>query len=223
MGTKTFNSEYRNRAFSEDEKYFFTEHFGYYHYDTDPITGRKACIYDGDRYYLSDMTIAAAWDIAMGKNARSCYNAYVTVGRHEKTGRIFVLDEYSSKEQPHKFMKTIIDRVRQYRPHRLVVETINAQHEFYRQLQVELPRLGLYSTKVIDAKGHKASKEQRIESLEPYTANKSLIFNRSHTRLLEQLDAYPYGDYVDSVDALQMSVENVARARGVVRAKPTWL
>lgn len=223
MGTKTFNSEYRNRAFSEDEKFFFPEQFAYYYYDTDPVTGVKYCIYEGDRYALNDMTIAAAWDIAMGKNARSCFNAYVTVGRHEKTGRIFVLDEYSSKEQPHKFMQGIIQRVQQYRPHRLIVETINAQHEFYRQLQEELPRLGIYTTKVIDAKGHKASKEQRIESLEPYTVNKTLVFNKSHTTLLEQLDAYPYGDFVDSADSLQMSVDNVARARGVVRAKPKWL
>lgn len=120
-------------------------------------------------------------------------------------------------------MQGIIERVRQYKPNRLVVETINAQHEFYRQLQQELPRLGLYSTKVIDAKGHKASKEQRIESLEPYTVNKTLVFNKSHTILIDQLDAYPFGDYVDSADSLQMSVENVARSRGAVRAKPSWL
>jgi predicted phage terminase large subunit-like protein len=223
MGTKTFNSEYRNRAYSEDEKFFFTEQFAYYYFDSDPITGSKYCVYDGDRYALADMTIAAAWDIAMGKTARSCYNAYVTVGRHEKTGRIFVLDEYSSKEQPHKFMQGIIQRIRQYRPRLLAVETINAQHEFYRQLQVELPRLGLYSTKVVDVKGHKSSKEQRIESLEPYTVNKTLIFNKSHKLLIDQMDAYPYGDYVDSIDSLQMSVENVARPKARVKAKPLWL
>ncbi|WP_255285282.1 hypothetical protein [Bacillus cereus] len=41
--------------------------------------------------------------------------------------------------------------------------------------------------------------------------------------LLEQLDSYPFGDYVDSADALQMSVEHVARSRGIVRDKPIWL
>ncbi|MDA2396516.1 phage terminase large subunit [Bacillus cereus] len=223
MGTKTFNSEYRNRAFSEDEKFFFTDQFGYYVYDFDHFTGERACVYDGETYRLRDMSISAAWDIAMGKSARSCYNSLVITGRHEASGRIFVLDEYATKEPPHKFMKGIIDRVRAYRPNLLVVETINAQHEFYRQLQEELPRQGLYSTKVIDVKGHKSSKEQRIESLEPYCVNKTLIFNRHHKLLLDQLDAYPYGDYVDSADALQMSVEHVARPRSVMRDKPIWL
>lgn len=223
MGTKTFNSEYRNRAFSEDEKFFFTENFGYYYYAIDPIMHTKSCVYDGEHYSLADMSISAAWDIAMGKSARSCYNSFVITGRHEATGRIFVLEEYATKEPPHKFMEGIIQRVAAYRPNLLVVETINAQHEFYRQLQMELPRRGIYTTKVVDVKGHKSSKEQRIESLEPYCVNKTLIFNKSHKLLLEQLDAYPFGDYVDSADALQMSVEHVARSRGVVRDKPIWL
>lgn len=223
MGTKTFNSEYRNRAFSEDEKFFFTDQFGYYTYYHDPITGDRSCVYDGERYSLRDMSISAAWDIAMGKSARSCYNALVITGRHEATGRIFVLEEYATKEPPHKFMNGIIDRVRSYRPNLLLVETINAQHEFYRQLQEELPRQGLYSTKVVDVKSQKSSKDQRIESLEPYCVNKSLIFNKNHKLLLDQMDAYPYGDYVDSVDALQMSVEHVARPRASIMEKPIWL
>ncbi|MCW1241915.1 phage terminase large subunit [Bacillus pretiosus] len=223
MGTKTFNSEYRNRAFSEDEKFFFTDQFGYYEFRQDLYTHERVCVYDGESYRLRDMSISAAWDIAMGKSARSCYNSLVITGRHESTGRIFVLEEYATKEPPHKFMKGIIDRVREFRPNILAVETINAQHEFYRQLQEELPRQGIYSTKVVDVRAQKSSKEQRIESLEPYCVNKSLIFNRHHKLLLDQLDAYPYGDYVDSADALQMSVEHVARPRGVVRDKPVWL
>lgn len=224
MGTKTFNSEYRNRAFSEDEKFFFTENFGYYTYNIDPFTHDKVCVYDGESYHVADMAISAAWDIAMGKTSRSCYNSFVITGRHESTGRIFVLEEYSTKEPPHKFMDGIIQRVKQYRPHLLIVETINAQHEFYRQLQLELPRQGLYSTKVIDVKGHKSSKEQRIESLEPLCVNKSMIFNRNHKTLLEQMEAYPFGDYVDAPDALQMSVEHVSRPpRARVTDKPMWL
>lgn len=223
MGTKTFNSEYRNRAFSEDEKYFFTDQFGYYTMHHDPLTDQRYCVYEGERYDLADMSISSAWDIAMGKSARSCYNAFITTGRHEATGRIFVLDEYASKEPPHKFMQGIIQRVSSYRPNLLIVETINAQHEFYRQLQEELPRHRLYSTKVVDVKAQKSSKEQRIESLEPFCVNKTMLFNRHHKTLLEQMDAYPFGDYVDSVDALQMSVEHVARPRAVMRDKPLWL
>lgn len=222
MGTKAFNSEFRNRAFSEDEKFFFPENFAYYRYSTNEF-GERAIMFDDQVYKLSDMTISASWDIAMGKNARSCYNATVFVGRHEPTGYIFVLDEYATREQPHKFIDKIVERIKLYRPNTYAVETINAQHEFYRQLQERLRQEAVYTTKVIDVKNHKSTKEQRIESLEPYCVNRTLVFNANHSTLLDQLDAYPNGDYIDSVDSLQMSVENVARARRKVQTKPIWL
>lgn len=222
-GTKAFNSEYRNRAFSEDEAFFLPHTFAYYRYATNEW-GERVVMYQGDEYRLSDMTISGAWDIAMGKSARGCFNSIVTVGRHEATGYIFVLDEYSSKEQPHVFIDRIVERVRQYKHHTLSIETINAQHEFYRQLAERLRVEGIYSTRVNDVKSHKSSKEQRIESLEPYTANKTLVFNENHKILLSQMEGYPNAtDYVDAIDALQMSVEHVARQRKVLAQKPDWL
>ena len=222
-GTKAFNSEYRNRAFSEDEAFFLPHNFAYYRYAINDY-GERVVMYENEAYRLADMTISSAWDIAMGKSARGCFNSIVTVGRHEKSGYIFVLDEYSSKEQPHLFIDRIVDRVNQYRPHVLSVETINAQHEFYRQLSERLRVDGFYSTRVQDVKSHKSSKEQRIESLEPYTANKTLVFNENHKILLQQMEGYPQAtDYVDAIDALQMAVENVARAKKTTVQKPEWL
>lgn len=223
MGSKAFNSEFRNRAFSEDEKFFPTmDDMAFYHYRPNQY-GERVVIYDDNEYKLSDMVISGSWDIAMGKNARSCFNAMVTVGRHEPSGYIFVLDEYASREQPHKFIDKIVERIKQFRHNVFSVETINAQHEFLRQLGERLRSEGVYTTKLKDIKSHKSSKEQRIESLEPYVANKTLIFNHAHKILLDQIDQYPNGDYVDSLDSLQISVENVARQKGKVRSKPTWL
>jgi len=222
-GTKNFNSEYRNRAYSEDEMFFDINAFAYYRYKTDEY-GNRAIMFEGNEYKLSDMTISGSWDIAMGKAARGCFNSAVTVGRHEPSGYIFVLDEYSSREQPHLFIDRIVERVKRFRHHIFSVETINAQHEFYRQLSERLRVEGIYSTRVQDIKSHKSSKEQRIESLEPYTANKTLVFNENHKILLEQMQGYPNAtDYVDAIDSLQMSVENVARAKRAVIEKPTWL
>jgi predicted phage terminase large subunit-like protein len=223
MGSKSFNSEFRNRAYSEDERFFpGQEDLAFYHYKPNEY-GERVIIFEDQEYKLSDMTISGSWDIAMGKNSRSCYNSAVTVGRHEKSGYIFVLDEYATREQPHKFIDKIITRIKTFRHHTFAVETINAQHEFYRQLQERLRAEGLYTTKVLDIKSHSAKKEQRIESLEPYMANRTLVFNRSHKILLDQVEQYPNGDYVDSLDSLVMSVEKVARAKKKVLSKPFWL
>jgi predicted phage terminase large subunit-like protein len=221
MGTRAYNSEFRNLAFSEDEQFFFPENFAYYRYLYE--NGRRYIVYEDLRIPVDELTISGAWDIAQGKNARSCYNAVITVGRHEKTGHIFVLDEYASKEPPHVYLDVIVAKIREFGHHVFSVETINAQHEFYRQLQERLRKEGIYKTRLNDVKSHKSSKEERIESLEPLCHNKTLVFNRSHTILLDQMAQYPHGDYVDSIDALQLAVEHVARPKRVVRPKPAWL
>ncbi|WP_018755189.1 phage terminase large subunit [Paenibacillus terrigena] len=221
MGTRAYNSEYRNLAFSEDEQFFFPDNYGYYRFEYDH--GRNYVVYEDLRIPVSDLTISGAWDIAQGKNSRSCYNAVLTVGRYEKTGHIFVLDEYASKEQPHVYIDLIVAKIKEWRHNVFSVETINAQHEFYRQLQEALRKAGVTKTRLNDIKAHKSSKEERIESLEPLFHNKTLVLNRSHTMLIDQMAQYPFGDYVDSVDALQLAVENVAKGKKKIRRKPSWI
>lgn len=221
MGTRAYNSEFRNLAFSEDEQFFFPDTYGHYRYEYEH--GRRFIRYEDLRIPLSELTISGAWDIAQGKNARSCYNAVLTVGRHDKTGYIFVLDEYATKEPPHKILDVIIERIREFKHDVFSVETINAQHEYYRQLQERMRTLGIYKTRLNDVKAHKTGKDERIEALEPLFHNKTLILNAGHVMLLDQLAQFPRGDYVDSIDALQMSVENVARAKRRLQNKPEWM
>jgi predicted phage terminase large subunit-like protein len=221
MGTRSFNSEFRNLAFSEDEQFFFPEKFAYYAYKT--TLEMRSIYYEGEEIPLSDLTISGAWDLAMGRNARSCFNSVITVGKHAKSGRVFVLDEYSSKEQPHKFLDIVVDKIMTIGHNVFSVETINAYHEFYRQLEEALRKKSHYRTRLNPIKSHKASKEQRMESLEPMCHNKSLIFNENHKTLLDQMAQYPHGDYVDSIDALELAVENVAKPKARIIDRPAWL
>ncbi|RAU96831.1 phage terminase large subunit [Paenibacillus sp. YN15] len=221
MGTRAYNSEFRNLAFSEDEQYFLPENYAYYRYEYEGT--RRFIRYEDLRIPIDELTISGAWDIAQGKNARSCYNAVLTVGRHEKTGYIFVLDEYATKEPPSKILDVIIAKMKEYRHNVFTVETINAQYEYYQQLRDRMRVEGLYRVRLNDNKHYKTGKEERIESLEPLFHNRTLILNRSHTMLLDQMAQYPHGDYVDSIDSLQMAVDNVAKAKKAIRNKPSWM
>lgn len=74
-----------------------------------------------------------------------------------------------------------------------------------------------------DVKSHKSSKDERIQSMEPMLHNKTLILNDRHTMLLDQMAQYPFGDYVDSLDALQQALESVFRPKTRMVKKPGWL
>lgn len=221
MGTRAYNSEYRNLAFSEDEQFFFPDNYARYHFLYE--NGETYAIHDGNKISVRELFIVGAWDIAMGKSKRSDYNSLIIIGKYAKTGHIFVLDEYATKEPPHKFMDVILEKIAQWRIRTMNVETINAYHEFYRQLQEKARYLGLNYCHINDVKSHKSSKEQRIESLEPILQNKTLVLNDRHTILLDQMAQYPFSDHDDSLDACQLAVDNISRPVARVVTKPAYL
>jgi predicted phage terminase large subunit-like protein len=208
MTLRAFNSEYLLKTYSEEEQFFVPDDWAYY---------------DSTMIDYSKLTISGAWDIAMGKNARSDYNAVITVGKDEKTGYIYILDVYASKKMPHEVIDVIIDKMRKYKHSTFSVETIGAFHEFSRQLKERMRREGIYYTRINEVKSHKSSKEQRIESMEPLFANKVIHADKRFTGLLEQAEQYPNVDNDDILDALQTAVENIIKRKKIIHNKPQWL
>jgi predicted phage terminase large subunit-like protein len=221
MGTRAYNSEYRNLAFSEDEQFFFPENYAKYHYFYE--NGVAFVVYEERKIPLKDLYIVGAWDVAMGKNKRSDYNSISIIGKHAPTGLIFDLDEHASKEPAHVYIDICIEKIKKFNVRVFNVETINAYHEFYRQLQEKARAEGVYKCRINDVKRQGASKAERIESLEPILHNKTLVLNDRHVLLLDQMAQYPFGDNDDSLDSLQMAVDNVFKPKSRVAKKPKYL
>jgi predicted phage terminase large subunit-like protein len=221
MGTRAYNSEYRNLAFSEDEQFFFPENYAKYHYYYENQTAYL--MYEDMKIPMRDLYVVGAWDIAMGKSKRSDYNAIIIVGKHQPSGLIFVLDEYATKEQPHTLIDVCIEKIKKFNVKIFSVETINAYHEFYRQLQEKARVSGVYKCRINDIKSHGSSKEQRIESLEPLFHNKTLILNERHTILIDQLAQYPFADFDDSADCLATAINSIYKPKSRIAKKPKFL
>lgn len=198
IGSKAFSSEFLNIGF-DDEDAIFKESYIQYFDDKD--------LFDQFGRPLR-LDVYTFWDIAIGKNDRSDYNAIVTVGRDNRTGIIYILDAWAKKCPMHKALETMFDKIVEYKPKLAGVETVQAQHEMYRQLQMMLNKRGVYHTKLkpIMPKG---KKETRIESLEPIIENGALRFKKSQRLLLEMLLQFGTHDHDDLPDALA-SVVNLS-------------
>lgn len=224
IGSRSFASEYMNESFSDDEQTFRVEEYDYYR--TVDSYGVPTIVYK-DRYIpISNLRLTGAWDVAMAQSKRSALNAFVTIGREDKTGLLFVVDVYASREYPSEFIQKIIDRMHLYSYNKIAVEGIGAYADFSRQLQDRTRMERLYHTRIDTVRSHgKKSKEQRIDTLEPMFANKTLILNEQHGVLLEQLRNYMPGTHslVDAIDALQMAVEAGGRRIAQVIDKPAWM
>ncbi|MFT4413199.1 phage terminase large subunit [Fredinandcohnia humi] len=202
IGSRAFGSEFMNNPIDEDSQIFKPSMFTFFDYgDLKDNRGRDIPL----DYY-------AAWDIALGKSSRSDYNAIVTVGRDRRTGIIYVVDAWAKKCPAHEALDVAIEKMKKYRHRVFAVETVQAQHDFFRQLRERLPLERIYTTKL---KGiiSKTKKEERIELLEPLIEQGVLRFMRHQRLLLEMLEQFPSHDFDDLPDSLQMAVELCGASR----------
>ena len=203
LGTKAFNSEYMNIAYDPDSQIFNEDNIIFFD-DRDLIDqwGRKI-----------PLDVYGFWDLAVGKgNKRDDYNAVVIIGRDKLTGVMYVLDAWSAKVPAHKALSVAEQKIAEWQPRLFGVETIQMQYEFYRQLQENIMKHGLYSTR-LKACNPKAKKEDRIQILEPLFETGYLRLKRSQRLLLEQLLVFPQGEHDDLPDALASAVDLAGKTR----------
>jgi predicted phage terminase large subunit-like protein len=193
MTSRAFYSEFMNQPIDLENAIFRTDELTYFDYDE---------LHERERFF----EYYSAWDIAMGKNNRSDYNAIVTVARDKRTGIFYVVNAWAKKVPAHEALEQAIKIIRKYRPKVFAIETVAAQHDFYRQLKEQLTKRGIYGTKLKPIVS-RAKKEERIEMLEPLVENGALRFMRHQRLLLEQLEQFPNGTNDDLPDALQMAVD----------------
>ena len=203
IGTKAFNSEYMNIAYDPDSQVFNEDTVTFYD-DRD--------LFDQWGRRLS-MDVYGFWDLAVGKgNKRDDFNAIIILGRAKLTGVMYVLDAWSGKVPAHKALAIAEQKICEWQPRLFGVETIQMQYEFYRQLQENIMKHGLYATR-LKAYNPKAKKEDRIQILEPLFETGYLRVKKTQRLLLEQLYGFPNWEHDDLPDALASAVDLAGKTR----------
>lgn len=201
VGSKAFASEYLNRP-SDDESCIFKKQYFTYYNELD-------LKYEKGRYYTNDnlpLEVYSFWDIAIGKNRRSDYNAIVTIGVNRRTGVMYVLDAWADKIPMHEALKVAQDKIATFRPKLFGVEAVQAQYDMYRQLNEKNIKSGFFGTRVMPI-NPRGKKEDRIEQLEPLVEQGYIRFHKSQRLLLEMLELFGSHDHDDLPDALASVVD----------------
>lgn len=207
IGTKAFNTEFMNNPIDEDSQLFKPESFSYW---TDFRPNYK------------EYAIYMGIDFAMGKE-RGDFSAIVTIAKHKKTGKIYVIDAYGERIKPDQFMRKIVEKVVQYLPDRIAAESQMAQEFFIDELKKELTMQGYPAGSRVTKINQRSRKELRIEALMPQIEKGEIEFHRSQTLLLEQFERYGSNWHDDLPDALEMAVSVSKRAKTVIKAKPKYM
>jgi predicted phage terminase large subunit-like protein len=152
----------------------------------------------------------------------------VVTGTNNK-GLNFVLEEIQEALKPPALTDLVFRKVQQYRPREVIVESVLFSELFAHWWPVEMAKRGI-RFRIQQAKTRQKEKGSRIAGLANYFEKGLILFNRSHTKLLQQyasfgamdprelhcLDALAYGpefwrSYTGSLDENAPPVSQTSR------------
>ncbi|WP_214796593.1 MULTISPECIES: phage terminase large subunit [unclassified Exiguobacterium] len=213
IGSRAFGSEFLNKPIDDETAVFKSSYFLWYD-DKD--------LFDANGRFLP-LDVFGFWDIAVGKNANSDYNAIVTLGRDRRTGVIYVLDAWAKKCPMHEALRVAEQKVLEYEHKIFGVETVQAQYDMFRQLKENATKKGFYKTR-FKAVNPRGKKEERIMQLEPLFENGTIRMKQNQRLLTEQLQQFLNHDNDDLPDALASCVDLMgANRRRTYYRKPSGL
>jgi len=204
-GSKAFNTEYMNNPIDEESMIFNPNTFTYW----DDVNPTK-------EFPHNEYTIAIGVDMALGKE-RGDYSAITVVAKHNETGINYVVDSFGERIPVDEFIKVNVDKVLEWQPDVVAVESVAAQEFFADTLKYELANVGYPSFTRLKKIYSRTRKELRIEAMLPIIENKTLQFSRSHSLLLEQFERYGQGGADDLPDSLEMAISATNEGETVVR------
>jgi len=196
----SFDSEKQNEPVSAEWSLYNPAEFRYYN---DGYRSKEELL-----QWMGDYAdIMGSCDPATGEfTNRGDYSAITLVARDRRDGSIYIIESDITRRTPADTVSAIITYCKRYKVKKFGVEANYFQSLMVQDLEKRVKQEGLYKTEIIPIK-NTLNKRERIQSMHPLIKNGTIIFNRLHQPLLDQLRYFPKGKYDDGPDALQMVVE----------------
>lgn len=196
-GAHKFDAEMQNDPINVEDCYFNPEKFKYW---TQTYPSEKELLLD----LQDNLEIFGACDPSMGTGKKVDYSAIVTLARHAKEGKFYILDASIRQRTPDELIQDIVTfhRMRHYT--KFVLEANLFQSLFIPSIQAKAALEGIHVS--ITPIHNQINKEQRIKQLENYISQGWMKFSTEHELLTEQLRYFPMGTHDDGPDALEMAL-----------------
>lgn len=175
-------------------------------YQNDPTAGDDAPFNNAIQYWHElppNLMIFGACDPSLGKHGASRDpSAIVIGGYHRESGKLYILVADIKKRLPDRIISDIIRYQAQYNCLVWAVESVQFQ-EFFRTELVRRSAQAHVHVPALPVQPH-SDKLLRIETLQPYMANGTLLLHTEQHTLIDQFRHFPKADHDDGCDAVEM-------------------
>jgi len=147
-------------------------------------------------------------DPASSTKRTADYSTIVTIAIDKDMNR-FVLPYYRKHASPMKLADSIIEYFRIYNPTKTRIETVGYQEMLRDYLKRKCEEDRLFISGLEIKENPRTSKSSRLETLEPYFAQKKFYIQKNMQELKDELLLYPRGKHDDLLDGLFYANKNI--------------
>ena len=190
MGDKSFYKELQNDPRSTDDYIF-----------------QNISMWDSLPDY-TDLEVVMYVDPAIKAGKRNDYSAITILGRHEKTGQMYVLDGSIYKLLPDDLFQVAIEKLQQFPIEKVGFEATQAQSYMKQKFEESLWEKRIFTP--VEEVNSKGQKHERIITLEPDIKRGFILFNPANVAYNNQVKDYNKGaKHDDAPDSLYGAVQLV--------------
>jgi phage terminase large subunit-like protein len=131
----------------------------------------------------------------------------------------YILEYYRKRATPMNLADSIIEYFKLYKPVKVRIESVGYQEMLRDYLRQRTEEENLFISGLEIKESPRTSKSSRLETMEPYFAQKKMWIKKSQLSLKDELLLYPRGKHDDLLDGLYYAMKKCYPPNHVVEDK----
>jgi phage terminase large subunit-like protein len=207
-----FYREYLCEIVGDEDQLFKEEYFQYYegsleHDDNGPYMHIKS-INNKEAEEKRPVKVFMGVDPASSTKQTADYSTVVTIAIDKENNR-FILPYYRKHATPMNVAEGILNQFKIYKPDKTRVESVGYQEMLREYLRKRCEEDNIFVPGLEIKESPRTSKSYRLETMQPYFAQKKFFMQKNMLELKDELLMYPRGKHDDLLDGLFYATKGV--------------
>jgi len=201
----SFYREYQCEIIGDEDQMFKEKYLQHYKGEFKFINDEHCLEFESGR--IEPVNVFMGIDPASSVKKYADYSTIVTVAVDSKNNK-YVLPYYRKRSTPMQLADHIIEYFKKYKPMKTRIESVGYQEMLRDYLRQRADDEGLFIPGLEIKESPRNSKSSRLETMQPWFAQKKIYVSESMSELKDELLMFPRGKHDDLLDGLYYATKN---------------
>ena len=197
--SSVFYREYMCQIVGDEDQLFQESYIQYHEYELKIDKDNNHYLTNGDKEIPVNVFMGV--DPASSVRKTADYSVIMPVAVDENNNR-YILQYYRQRATPMQLAENIIEYFKLFKPVKVRVESVGYQEMLREYLRQRCEEENIFISGLEIKENPRTSKSSRLETMQPYFAQKKMYMLESMSELRDELLLYPRGKHDDLLDGL---------------------